>query len=57
MALMHLYYGIPTYLKLNGNDLKNALRKDPAIKNDIKRDQKLLPARLFLPNAFCRGTS
>jgi hypothetical protein len=40
-ALMHLYYDIPMQLKFNGNDLNNALRKDPAMKNDIKRDQKL----------------
>jgi hypothetical protein len=38
---MHLYYDIPMQLKFNGNDLNNALRKDPAMKNDIKRDQKL----------------
>jgi hypothetical protein len=38
---MHLYYDIPEPLKFNGNDLKDELRKDPAMKMDIKRDQKL----------------
>jgi hypothetical protein len=36
-----LYYDIPEHLKFNGNDLKDELRKDPAIKIDITRDQKL----------------
>ena len=40
-ALMHLYYDIPEPRKFNGNDLKDELRKDPAMKIDIKRDQKL----------------
>ena len=38
---MHLYFDIPEPLKLNGNDLKDELRKDPAMQIDIKRDQKL----------------
>jgi hypothetical protein len=38
---MHSYYDIPVHLKLNGNDLKDELRKVPAMKMDIKRDQNL----------------
>jgi hypothetical protein len=32
---------IPEPLKFNGNDLKDELRKDPALKIDIKRNDKL----------------
>jgi hypothetical protein len=38
---MHLYYDIPESLRFNGNDLKDQLRKDPAMKIDIKRDQRI----------------
>jgi hypothetical protein len=42
---MHLYYDIPKALQFNGNDLKEELRKDLAMKNDIKPDHKV-------PNAY-----
>jgi hypothetical protein len=38
---MHLKYDIPEPLKFNGSDLSNVLRKDPAMKDEIKQDQKL----------------
>jgi hypothetical protein len=33
---MHLYYDIPELLKFNGNDLKDELSRDKAMKMDIK---------------------
>jgi len=38
---MHLYYDIPKALQFDGNDLKEQLRKDPAMQIDIKRDHRL----------------
>jgi hypothetical protein len=38
---MHLYYDIPEPIEFNGSDLGNVLRKDPAMQNEIKRDQNL----------------
>ena len=40
-ALMHLYYDIPESLRFNGDDLKDELRRDPAMRIDIKRHHKL----------------
>ena len=38
---MHLYYDIPEPLKFNGNDLNDELRRDKAMKKDIKQNHKL----------------
>jgi hypothetical protein len=41
MAQMHLWYDIPEPLKFNGNDLNDELRRDKAMKMDIKQNHKL----------------
>ena len=40
--LCHKWFTIPEPLQFNGNDLNNALQKDPALKLDIKAE-KLAP--------------
>jgi hypothetical protein len=40
-TLMHLYHDIPEPLKFNGNDLKDALGRDKAMKKDIKQNHNL----------------
>jgi hypothetical protein len=38
-TLCHKWFTIPEPLQFNGNDLNNALRKDPALKLDIKGEK------------------
>jgi hypothetical protein len=37
--LCHKWFTIPEPLQFNGNDLNNALQKDPALKLDIKAEK------------------
>jgi hypothetical protein len=38
-SLWHARYSVPEPLQFNGNDLKNALQKDPALTFDIKAEK------------------
>ena len=46
---MHLYCDIPESLKRSGNDLKDELGRDKAMKTDIKQNHKLPNLHIVMP--------
>ena len=58
ITLLHVTSGLqtPEPLQFNGNDLNNALLKDPALKLDIVADKSAAPNQLGIFHHMCQQT-